>query len=201
MNMESVILEYVKDNWPTLALLAGVAFGVGKLVFFATRWEDQNEQRHRNSEQRHSNVENALKDISMRVGTIERFLIKNGGADYNEFTQMNSPRQLNPKGRKLYNESGAALFLEKNKERLLQMLTDKMDELPVKTALDVEMFAQRVCWDISTDEGFKPVKDYIYTHPVFDGSDVSLDIITMLMGLELRNEYLKIHPEIDPTSE
>ena len=81
------------------------------------------------------------------------------------------------------------------------MLTDKMDELPVKTALDVEMFAQRVCWDISTDEGFKPVKDYIYTHPVFDGSDVSLDIITMLMGLELRNEYLKIHPEIDPTSE
>ena len=201
MNMESVILEYVKDNWPTLALLAGVAFGVWKLVFFATRWEDQNEQRHRNSEQRHSNVENALKDISMRVGTIERFLIKNGGADYNEFTQMNSPRQLNPKGRKLYNESGAALFLEKNKERLLQMLTDKMDELPVKTALDVEMFAQRVCWDISTDEGFKPVKDYIYTHPVFDGSDVSLDIITMLMGLELRNEYLKIHPEIDPTSE
>lgn len=199
--MESAFVKYLIDNWPVLAILVIVAYGVGKIVHMATRWEDKNEQRHKDSDKRHSYVENALKDISKRVATIERFLIKNGGADYNEFTQMNSPRQLNIKGRKLYTKSGAAAFFEKNKERLLRMLSGEMEELAVKTALDVEMFAQRVCLDISGDEGFKPVKDFIYTHPIFEGSGVSLDTVAMLMGLELRNEYLKIHPEIDPTSE
>lgn len=167
----------------------------------ATRWEDKNEQRHKDSDKRHDNVENALKDISKRVATIERFLIKNGGADYNEFTKMNSPRQLNQKGRRLYDESGASLFLANKKEALLRMLSYEMNKLKVKTALDVEILAQRVCLDVSRNEDFKPIKDYIYTHPVFEGANVSIDTITMLMGLELRNEYLKLHPEIDPTSE
>lgn len=199
--MESAFVKYLIDNWPILAILVIVAYGVGKIVHMATRWEDKNEQRHKDSDKRHSNVENALKDISKRVATIERFLIKNGGADYNEFTQMNSPRQLNTKGRKLYNDSGASLFLHNKKDALLRMLDSEMGKLNVKTALDVEILAQRVCLDVSRNEDFKPIKDFIYTHPVFEGANISIDTIAMLMGLELRNEYLKLHPEIDPTSE
>lgn len=199
--MESAFVKYLIDNWPVLAILIIVAYGVGKIVHIATRWQDKNEQRHKDSDKRHDNVENALKDISKRVATIERFLIKNGGADYNEFTQMNSPRQLNPKGRRLYNESGSALFLLNKKDVLLRMLSSEMNKLKVKTALDVEILAQKVCLDVSRNEEFKPIKDYIYTHPIFEGSNVSIDTISMLMGLELRNEYLKMHPEIDPTSE
>lgn len=199
--MDSVFVKYIIDNWPTLAMLIVVCYGVGRIVHMATRWEDKNEQRHKESDKRHSSVENALKEISRRVATIERFLIKNGGADYNEFTQMNSPRQLNPKGRKLYKESGAEDFLNNQKSMLLKTLSAYMDELNVKTALDVEILAQRVCSDASRNEDFKPIKDFIYTHPVFEGTNVSIDTISMLMGLELRNEYLKLNPGIDPTSE
>lgn len=81
------------------------------------------------------------------------------------------------------------------------MLDAEMSKLKVKTALDVEILAQRVCLDVSRNEDFKPIKDFIYTHPVFEGANISIDTIAMLMGLELRNEYLKLHPEIDPTSE
>lgn len=199
--MDSVFVEYIIDNWPLLAILIVVSYGVARVVRVVTRWEDMNEHRHKDSDKRHEIVENALKDISKRVATIERFLIKNGGADYNEFTQMNSPRQLNPKGRKLYEESGAEKFLDDKKELLLGMLSSEMDKLNVKTALDVEIIAQRVCLEASRNEDFKSIKDFIYTHPVFDGANVSIDTIAMLMGLELRNEYLKSNPGIDPTSE
>ena len=194
------LLDYLYTNWPSLAVLLVVAYGVGNVVRKVTKWIDQNEQRHKDSEKRHASVESTLKDISSRVSVIERFLIKKGGADYNEFTQMNSPRQLNPKGRKLYEESGAKKFLMEKKDALLRMLSSEMNSLKVKTALDVEMLAQRLCYDVSRNEDFKPIKDFVYTHPIFEGSNVSLDTIAMLMGIELRNEYLKIHQEIDPSA-
>lgn len=197
--MDSFI-EYISSNWPSIGVLLLVAYGVGIVVRMVTKWEDRNEKRHSDSERRHNEIESTLKEISGRVSRIERFLIKNGGADYNEFTQMNSPRQLNPKGRRLYEESGAERFLTEKKNALLRILSSEMNKLKVKTALDVEVLAQRVCYEVSRNEDFKPIKDYVYTHPVFEGSNVSIDTIAMLMGLELRNEYLKIHPEIDPTT-
>ena len=196
----NTFIEYISSNWPSIGVLLIVAFGVGKVVRMATKWEDKNEKRHSDSERRHNEIDSALREISKRVSMIERYLIKNGGTDYNEFTQMNSPRQLNPKGKKLYEKSGAEKFLMEKREALLRMLSAEMNKLKVKTALDVEVLAQRVCYEVSRNEDFKPIKDFVYTHPVFEGSNISIDTIAMLMGLELRNEYLKIHPEIDPTT-
>lgn len=196
----NTFIEYISSNWPSIGVLLIVAFGVGKVVRMSTKWEDKNEKRHSDSERRHNEIDSALREISKRISMIERYLIKNGGAYYNEFTQMNSPRQLNPKGKKLYEKSGAEKFLMEKREALLRMLSAEMNKLKVKTALDVEVLAQRVCYEVSRNEDFKPIKDFVYTHPVFEGSNISIDTIAMLMGLELRNEYLKIHPETNPTT-
>lgn len=196
-----VILEYLLNNWPSLAvvIIVGVTCFVVARKF--TKWEDRHDRKHEDLERSYSNVENTLKEIVQRIETVERFLIKNGGANYNDFTKMNSPRQLNDKGRKLFEESGASVFFSERKEGMLRMLSSKMAKIRVKTALDVDAVSAKVCYDISGNKDFKPIKDFIYTHPIFEGSNVSIDTITMLMGIELRNEYLKIHPEIDPMSE
>lgn len=196
-----VILEYLLNNWPSLAVVIIVGVTCFILARKFTKWEDRHERKHEDLERSYSNVENTLKEIVQRIETVERFLIKNGGANYNDFTKMNSPRQLNDKGRKLFEESGASVFFSERKEGMLRMLSSEMAKIRVKTALDVDAVSAKVCYDISGNKDFKPIKDFIYTHPIFEGSNVSIDTITMLMGIELRNEYLKIHPEIDPMSE
>lgn len=182
-----VILEYLLNNWPsfTVVLIVGVTCFIVARKF--TKWEYKNEQRHQESknrlrevERRHSNVENTLKEIAQRIEIVERFLIKNGGANYNDFTKMNSPRQLNDKGRKLFEESGASIFFSERKEGMLRMLSSEMAKIRVKTALDVDTLSAKVCYDISGNKDFKPIKDFIYTHPIFEGSNVSIDTITML---------------------
>lgn len=196
-----VILEYLLNNWPSLAVVIIVGVTCFILARKFTKWEDRHERKHEDLERSYSNVENTLKEIVQRIETVERFLIKNGGANYNDFTKMNSPRQLNDKGRKLFEESGASIFFSERKEGMLRMLSSEMAKIRVKTALDVDTLSAKVCYDISGNKDFKPIKDFIYTHPIFEGSNVSIDTITMLMGIELRNEYLKIHPEIDPMLE
>lgn len=196
-----IFLEYLLNNWPSLAVVIIVGVTCFILARKFTKWEDRHERKHEDLERSYSNVENTLKEIVQRIETVERFLIKNGGANYNDFTKMNSPRQLNDKGRKLFEESGASVFFSERKEGMLRMLSSEMAKIRVKTALDVDAMSAKVCYDISGNKDFKPIKDFIYTHPIFEGSNVSIDTITMLMGIELRNEYLKIHPEIDPMSE
>lgn len=196
-----VILEYLLNNWPSLAVVIIVGVTCFILARKFTKWEDRHERKHEDLERSYSNVENTLKEIVQRIETVERSLIKNGGANYNDFTKMNSPRQLNDKGRKLFEESGASVFFSERKEGMLRMLSSEMAKIRVKTALDVDAVSAKVCYDISGNKDFKPIKDFIYTHPIFEGSNVSIDTITMLMGIELRNEYLKRHPEIDPMSE
>ena len=199
------IIEYFLSNWPAMAVIIIVAFAGWKLSRKFTKWEDRHDRKHEEMEKgmeslggKQQEYEQNFKKILKRIDTLERFLIKNGGADYDEFTQMNSPRQLNPKGRRLYKESGAESFFLEKKEALLRMLTSEMDKIKVKTALDAEMLAIRICYDVSVNEDFKPIKDYIYTHPLFEGTSISVDTIALLMGLELRNLYLSLHPEIDP---
>ena len=78
------LIDLVKDKWPELSVIAILCIGVAKTARMATRLEYKNDQRHKDSGKRLTNIENALKDISRRISTIERFLIKNGGANCEE---------------------------------------------------------------------------------------------------------------------
>lgn len=198
--METV-LQYIIANWPTLAIIIIVGATCIGLSRRFTKWEDKHDRRHEDMERKQDRYDTTVEKILQRIDNLERFLIKNGGADYNEFTKMNSPRQLNEKGWRLYKESGAEKFFSEKKNAMIRILSSEMSKRRVKTALDVDVIASRICYDVSGNEDFKPIKDFIYTHPIFEGSEISIGTISMLMGIELRNLYLSQHPEIDPMSE
>ena len=203
--MGTVILEFLINNWPALAIVLIVGATSGYVVRKFTKWEDKHDNSHENINAKFKDNDNFHKEIIdktqavlNRLDAIERYLIKNTDAEYNEFTRMNSPRQLNEKGRRLFTESGSEDFLLRNKEALLRLLGIELGKIKNVTALDVESCSRRVCLGVSGNESFKDIKNYIYTHPQFEDTDITVETIAFLMGLELRNEYLKLHPEIDP---
>ena len=120
--MESVALQYIVDNWPTFAIIFIVSITCYRIARKFTKWEDKHNNMHNDNDKEHDKLIELVNKALFKIDTLERFLIKRGGADYDEFTRMNSPRQLNEKGRKLFNESGANDFFENNKQPLLRLL-------------------------------------------------------------------------------
>lgn len=199
--MENVAIEWLATNWPTLTVIIIVASAAGYLVRRFTKWEDKHNESHSNNDREHDKLTKLLNETIEKINSIERFLIKNGGAEPNEFTKMNSPRQLNEKGWKLFRESGALDFFNKSKEGLMRLLSSEVLRIKHVTAYDVDTIAAKICLDLSDNKEFKGIKDFVYTHPIYEGTNIAINTITMLIGIELRNEYLRQHPEIDPVSE
>lgn len=199
--MEDAVFKWITDNFPGLAIVIVFVITAAYLVRRFTKWEDKHNERHEKNEQEHEKLMKLLSESNEKINSIERFLIKNGGAEPNEFTRMKSPRQLSEKGWKLFKESGAFDFFNKNKDGLMRLLNAELSRMKHVTAYDVDTTAAKICFDLSDNKEFKEIKDFVYTHPIYEGINILINTITMLMGIELRNEYLKLHPEIDPMSE
>jgi len=108
-----------------------------------------------------------------------------------------SPRQVSDKGFLFLTASGADILLENIKSDLIVELQSKNP----KTALDVETISLDVLINHSNDDSFNHLKNHLYNNPKFQETDVNLSSACFLMSLELRNEYLKLHPEIIPDIE
>lgn len=199
--MEDAVFKWITDNFPGLAIVIVFVITAAYLVRRFTKWEDKHNERHEKNEQEHEKLMKLLSESNEKINSIERFLIKNGGAEPNEFTRMKSSRQLSEKGWKLFKESGAFDFFNKNKDGLMRLLNAELSRMKHATAYDVDTTAAKICFDLSDNKEFKEIKDFVYTHPIYEGINILINTITMLMGIELRNEYLKLHPEIDPMSE
>ena len=204
--MPDVILDYILREWPSLAIFIVVVVSACIIIRRFTKWEGRHENNHKiiersliKNKEEHTGILEMTSEILQRIDLIERFLIKNGGAEYNTFAQTYSPIQLNPLGRKLFEESKAKDFFDEKKEALLKLLSSELRKLKTKTvtALDVQDYAYRLCIAISDNNDFKHIKDFIFIHPVYEKKTVSVGTICMLMGIELRNAYLELHPEIN----
>jgi len=105
-------------------------------------------------------------------------------------------------GEQILSEAGGKDFVDNN----LEILLDEISKNNVKTALDVQTTAPMVISNISNDDKFTSIKDFLYKNPQYkvkpeEESVVSLDmnVITNIMGIYLRNKYLERHPELDPS--
>jgi hypothetical protein len=132
--------------------------------------------------------------LSNKIEGLERFLIEKLGVPFDTFAKLHSPRQLNEEGLRLFKESGASNYLDSNKEKLLSLLS----EISPKSALDVESSAIRVCLDASKEDDYIPIKNFLYNNPVFANENIFIGTIAFVMGIQLRNIYLSLHPELEP---
>ena len=86
--MESVALQYIVDNWPTFAIIFIVSITCYRIARKFTKWEDKHNNMHNDNDKEHEKLIELVNKALLKIDTLERFLIKRGGADYDEFTRM-----------------------------------------------------------------------------------------------------------------
>lgn len=108
------------------------------------------------------------------------------------FAEAHSPKVLSLKGNKLNNESGAKVVFELIKDEKLQELENRS----FASLLDVENCAIGVMLNMKDDPRFTEVKNFVYNHPVFEGTPLRFADVLFVLGLQLRDYYFARHPEI-----
>ncbi len=122
----------------------------------------------------------------------KRIHLTNDASLIDKLSITRSPRELNDYGNKVFQEYGCSETYNQYKELFLA----KLEERAPKTALDVETEAHSVMLSLSDNEYFNKIKSFIFNKPKLDGFNIDLSIICFVMGFYLRNDYLKLHPEI-----
>lgn len=162
-------------------------------------------QKARNLEEQAKGLDNRLCRAEDTLASVTKWIIKQDKAMIDEFMQKRSPYTLTSVGEQLLRDSGANQVLE---QCMPQYIADLEAKEP-KTAYDVEDLAYDVLFRRSGDDAFKPIKDYLYLAPdpvTFYSAErresvevrVSLIAIIKVMSLPLRDEYLRLHPELNP---
>lgn len=135
-----------------------------------------------------------LKERLIRVE--DMLMLKHKGAS-DFFAAKRSPKTLNERGLKVFQDMDGASFLSRNKQRLFALI----DETAPKTAYDVEVSASNACIALINDDIFNPIKVFVYKYPAIsaDGKEVevTLEDALYILSIPLRDMYLKEHPDIE----
>ncbi len=166
----------------------------------------------------HSNYNELLrvtKEVNVTVSGMEdrlievsKWIIRKDNKMTDALMAKASPLNITPLGYVVYKESGAKKLMSEH----LPLFIDALSGIDPKTAYDVENESFNLILKNTGQPYFKPIKDYLYVAPdpaTFVNPDtkkevevsLSLSQIAKLMSLELRDEYLKLHPEIAPMEE
>lgn len=211
--MWNVILRWLSDNYPTLAIVVVIiliTWGIASLFFkYKHRIEDAEKKvsnlpcdSHKKSIEEHSSMKSTLDSINEKVSEISRWIMHFDDKMIDTLSQKCSPRIMTALGRDLFDISGAKVAIDTN----LEFLISEVDKKEPKTPYDVEICSLDVLLDNIAHPLFDGIKNYVYYQPEeveltdSDGTKkkvkISLMTIVRLMGLELRDKYLATHPAI-----
>jgi hypothetical protein len=108
------------------------------------------------------------------------------------YSNENSPRTINDIGQSLLKESGANKIFEAKKKMLLSDLELKT----INSLLELEREALNVMLAHGDDLDYKPVQDFAFEHPTYQGNPLTYTDILFIMALKLRDFYQVKHPEL-----
>lgn len=144
-----------------------------------------------------SEVKRNIADLRVSVASINGFLSSEISKEFNlSGTNKNSPRTLNERGLKLFNDVDGKNFLEKNKDDFFAYL----DRLAPKTAYDVENEALMALMTKTSTDMFIPIKSFLYNCPEIELNgkpyEITLADVCRVLYIPLRDMYLEAHPGI-----
>ena len=184
------LTSFIVDNYPAIAfMIAGIIIG-GIANKYRTMLKDTKKKVNANTKK----IDSLPCDSHRRaIVNIEKSLLGKKRFKAN-LTVAYSPRKLSELGSELYQKSGMQAVLEEN----MCVFVEKIENEKPTSALDVEDLAYSVLFGDTSELFFKPVKDWIFNHPVFNEMDIDMSAICYVASFELRDAYLKKHPEILP---
>lgn len=226
-NIMDAILQFFMNKWPylTIALVAvvgivWVAVLITKRVvrsnFLEEKCKNMPCEDHTMKIGTHENaidrmdkslerVESTVQEIKVSVVALQTFLQSKYKTAVPIFSQKHSPRSLNAKGKEVFAQFGGEEFMNANEEMLCQRIKGKNP----RTALDVEQYALSVLYETMELDIFNEVKLRVYNSDDItvekDGKEekysITMDDICFIFSLDLRDRYLKAHPEVPQEEE
>jgi hypothetical protein len=102
-----------------------------------------------------------------------------------------SPLQLSPLGEAILKDTGGDRYIDDN----LSALLSRIEEKKYKSPLDVQNYTYMLLVEKSRDDGFVPIKDFVFQNPRYRFNnktiDLDLDIVWQVMSLYLRNRFFE----------
>lgn len=221
--MWEIIINYIIEKWPFLALLVVVIIVTGVIVWRFAQWYNRFEkvegkvdglpcEKHDDLYPRIVKTEEKVKelpclkhdemfhDIKEQLVEIRTILTMKSPKVANTFSRKNSPRELNEAGLQLFEDVKGEEFLNQNKDIFLKGIDNKNP----KTALDVEESALEVLFSLTDNDMFIRIKNWVYNSPTrklfVDGKEkdyaITMNDVCFVLSLPLRNMYLDLHPEL-----
>lgn len=143
-----------------------------------------------------------IDDISNSIRKIEEWIIRRDVEAMSDLIRKCSPYQLTELGSILLEMSTGRACIDAHTERLI----DKLENTNPKTAYDVEQNSLSVLSDLTSDEMFNSIKNFLYNSPQImtittpEGdltAGLSMQRILMMMSIYLRDKYFQKHTELD----
>ncbi len=152
---------------------------------------------------RFTSLESKLTGMQLTLAKIATFLLTEKGLTANIF-ESNSPLQLTDLGYNILSESGGKKYIDENQTSLVMEIVARNP----KSGLDAQAFCSQLLLERSQDDGFTPIKNYVFKNPVFSsqtesGKRVTLEmgIVCEIMTVYLRSRYLTEVKFIDQNSD
>ncbi|MEK7528974.1 MAG: hypothetical protein AAB592_04360 [Patescibacteria group bacterium] len=95
-------------------------------------------------------------------------------------TKKKSPISLTERGQTLLEASGGKAFIDTN----LPLLSGKIDAKEAKTAYDIQEVSKAVLQEMTTDNLFVPLKEYLFKE------GLEIEDLIIVMGIYLRDKVL-----------
>ena len=209
----NALLTWLLNSAPWIGTLVAVAIA----TYFITRYFSKLEYSHkklskkvaelpckenRQSIQEFHGMKSTLVSINDQVGEITKWIMHMDDGMIDTLARKCSPRQMTKMGMELFDISGAKSAIDEN----IDLFIGEIEEKEPKTPFDAENYALDVLIGKITTPIFNGIKNYIYYQPEIiklkneNGEEedvkISLNTLVRLMSIELRDRYLKKHPEI-----
>lgn len=212
--MESAVMKWLLDNSPWFAFTF-IAIIVAIIVTWRlSKYHSSLEEvrtavnklpcnSHKSEIENLKVIEATVHSMNNILLEISKWIMKFDNDTIDVLAKKCSPLKMTSVGSILFNESNAKEVVDDNIEYLIQ----RLEAIKPKTPYDVEDGALKVLLSNMANPMFDKVKQYIYYSrekiPIHDpdtNKDVTVTLSLMslikLMGIYLRDCYMKRHPEI-----
>lgn len=205
-----------------ISIVSGI-FGIFGSVYGIYMWAKNRGKKEGQRESKLSDIENYHKELecvknkefisnvkqtatnlsamSYNISVIERWIMKKDIKMIDTMAEKHSPLRITPIGEEVIRISHADKILP----QIQDLLISEMEKEIIKTAFDAETKAYFAIMRNDDNDAFIPLKKYIYNAPQFVDVttknktvkvELNYDAILRLISIKLRDEYIKLHPEI-----
>ena len=134
-----------------------------------------------------------VKGIDKKVSDLWKFTNMDVYKEFPPFITSKSPIELNSVGKSILTKYLGAKYIDEKKDTLIS----EIYKMNFKSPLDIQNFSEKLIFTKFNTPDFIKIKNLIYKNPIWENQSVNTKIMSLIMGLYLRDKYFNKYPELN----